>query len=89
MSNSHLTLRLNGQDAQLIEALRAHTGMSKSDLVKSALRALASHENLAGPAAESLFSLGEKSFGRHGDVTRQSNNVKAVVRSRLDAKRRS
>lgn len=89
MPASHLTLRLTSQDALLIEQLRAQTGMSKSDIVKHALRTLASNEDCAGPVAQSLFALGESGFGRHGDVSRQSADVKAVVRARLKAKRRA
>lgn len=89
MTASHLTLRLTDHDAQLIELLRARTGKSKSDIVKHALRALASNEDSAVPAAQGLYALGESGFGKHGDVSRQSANVKSVVRARLKAKRRA
>ena len=91
MTTSHLTLRLTSQDASLIERLRAQTGMSKSDIVKHALRILARHEDSdsVAPAAQGLFALGECSFGKHGDAARQSTGVKAVVRARLKAKRRA
>lgn len=89
MSASHLTLRLTEQDTQLIELLRARTGQSKSDIVKHALRALASHEDSADPAAQGLYALGADSFGKHGDVSRQSAKLKSVVRARLKAKRRA
>ena len=87
MNSSHLTLRLSSQDALLIEHLRVQTGLSKSDVVKHALRALASYDDSAAPAAKGLFALGEGSFGRHGDASRQSGDLKSVVRARLMVKR--
>jgi hypothetical protein len=89
MTASHLTLRLTGDDAQLIELLCARTGMSKSDIVKQALRAMASNEDSMAPAGQGLYALGEHGFGRHGDASRQSANVKSVVRARLKAKRKA
>jgi hypothetical protein len=89
MTTSHLTLRLSPQDALLIERLRALTGMSKSDIVKHALRTLVSHEDSAAPAALGLFALGENSFGKHGDATRQSAHMKSIVRTRVWAKRKA
>ena len=89
MTTSHLTLRLTSQDEQLIERLRAQTGMSKSDLVKLALRTLASNEESSAPSPGGLFALGASTFGRHGSETRQSANMKSVVRARLKAKRRA
>ena len=89
MNSSHLTLRLSNQDALLIEHLRVQTGLSKSDVVKHALRALASNDDFAAPAVQGLFALGEGSFGRHGDASRQSADMKSVVRARLMAKRKA
>ena len=89
MNSSHLTLRLSSQDAALIEHLRVQTGLSKSDVVKHALRTLASNEDFAAPAAQGLFALGEGSFGRHGDASRQSADMKSVVRARLMVKRKA
>lgn len=87
MTVSHLTLRLGDDDALLIERLRQSMSMSKSDLVKLALRALASKQESMAPAAQGLYALGESSFGRHGDASRQSAKLKSVVRARLKAKR--
>ena len=87
MTASHLTLRLSSDDALLIERLRQRTSMSKSDIVKLALRALASNEESMAPAAQGLYALGEGGFGRHGDASRQSAKLKSVVRARLKAKR--
>ena len=87
MTASHLTLRLSSDDALLIERLRQRTSMSKSDIVKLALRALASNEDSMAPAAQGLYALGEGGFGRHGDASRQSAKLKSVVRARLKAKR--
>lgn len=89
MNTSHLTLRLSSQDALLIEHLRVQTGLSKSDVVKHALRELASNDDFAVPAVQGLFALGEGSFGRHGDASRQSADIKLVVRARLKAKRKA
>ena len=89
MNTSHLSLRLSSQDALLIEHLRVQTGLSKSDVVKHALRALASNDDFAAPAVQGLFALGEGSFGRHGDALRQSADMKSVVRARLMAKRKA
>ena len=89
MNTSHLSLRLSSQDALLIEHLRVQTGLSKSDVVKHALRALASNDHFAAPAVQGLFALGEGSFGRHGDASRQSADMKSVVRARLMAKRKA
>ena len=89
MSTSHLTLRLTRDDATLIEHLQARTGMTKSAVVKHALRSLAANLSDAAPAVPSLYSLGEAVFGRYGDVTRQSVNVKQVVRDVLRAKHKA
>ena len=89
MTASHLTLRLTDQDAQLIESLRSRTGLSKSDIVKQALRTWAGSEGSSAPVARGLFALGEGSFGKHGDVSRQSADMKSVVRERLDSKRKA
>lgn len=86
MATSHLTLRLNPEDVVLIERLRAQTGMSKSDLVKQALRTLAGTEVAMGRAAPGLFALGAEKFGRHGEASRQSANIKSVVRERVRTK---
>ena len=86
MATQFLTLRLTAEDASLMAHLHAQTGLSKSDIVKRALRQLVSSE--AAPATDGLFALGQASFGRHGDATRQSTNIKRVVRDRLLAKQR-
>ena len=85
MTTSHLTLRLNADDAVLIERLRAQTGLSKSNIVKQALRALA--DGQAAREAPDLFALGADKFGRHGDRSRQSASIKSVARKRARAKR--
>ncbi len=89
MSSNHLTLRLSSQEAMLIEQLRAASGLSKSDIVKRALRAWAGSSTAATVAdTPSLFHLGEASFGKHANPARQSANIKSVIRARLRAKRR-
>lgn len=89
MNSSHLTLRLSSQDAELIEQLRVRSGLSKSDIVKSALRAWLATQPAAAPAAAGLFALGDGRFGKHGHAARQTANLKAVVRSQLKTKRRT
>ena len=86
MSTQFLTLRLSADDASLMARLRAQTGLSKSDIVKRALRQLVSADE--APQAGSLFALGQASFGKQGDAARQSADVKRVVRERLLAKQR-
>jgi len=86
MSTQFLTLRLTAEDALLMAHLHAQTGLSKSDIVKRALRQLVKEE--AVPAVDSLFALGQTSFGRQGDAMRQSYDIKRVVRERLAAKQR-
>ncbi len=84
MSGHFLTLRLNETEAELLARLGASTGLTKTEIVKRALRGLA--ESL--PAGEeTLFELGAARFGRHGDGSRQAADIKRVVRARLDAKR--
>jgi Arc/MetJ-type ribon-helix-helix transcriptional regulator len=87
MTTRFLTVRLGQDDAGLVDRLRERTGLSQSDVVKQALRAWASAQS--GGVTENLFSLGEGRFGRHGDASRQSRDIKRVVRARLDAKRSS
>lgn len=85
MSTLFLTVRLTEAESKLVARLHAQTGLSKSALIKQALSRLsAAHE----PSAEGgLFALGVAHFGRHGDATRQSANIKQAVRERLNAKR--
>jgi len=84
MTGQFLTLRLNETEADLLARLCASTGLTKTEIVKRALRGLSD----ALPAAEeSLFDLGAARFGRHADPSRQAADIKRVVRARLDAKR--
>jgi len=86
MTEQFLSLRLSADDAALMAQLHAQTGLSKSDIVKRALRQLADAQ--LAPAAGGLFALGQSSFGRQGDATRQSAKVKRIVRDRLQARQR-
>lgn len=81
-----LSLRLGAQDSELLRQLRASSGLSKTDIVKHALRLLASSTQTQ--AGIDLYALGRSSFGRYGDVARQSGDIKSVVKQRLAAKRR-
>jgi hypothetical protein len=80
-----LSLRLGSQDAALMQQLHEKTGLSKTDIVKQAIRQWATAAQ--SPAEISLFDLGKPLFGKHGDSKRQSKNIKSVVRERLAAKR--
>ena len=86
MDTEFLTIRLSNNEARTIERLRQTTGLSKTEIVKRALRLLGTDGNSAG-GAEGLFALGSGRFGRHGDVRRQSADVKRVARSRANARR--
>ncbi len=84
-TDQFLSLRLGAGDAALMRQLHERMGVSKTEIVKQALRLLAS----SGEAAASdtcLYELGKPSFGRYGDATRQSAQIKSVVRDRLNAK---
>jgi hypothetical protein len=80
-----LSLRLGSQDAALMQLLHEKTGLSKTDIVKQALRQWASATQASSEV--SLYDLGKPVFGKHGDEKRQSSNIKSVVRERLAAKR--
>jgi hypothetical protein len=85
MDSEFLTVRLSKDDARVIQRLRDETGLSKTDIVKRALRSLASK---GGATAEGgLFALGVGRFGRYGDARRQSANIKRIAKSRARAKR--
>lgn len=86
MDSEFLTIRLSKEDARVVHRLRATTGLSKTEIVKRALRSLASGAT-APAGGEGLFELGASRFGRYGDVRRQSSNIKRIARSRADAKR--
>ena len=86
MNSQYLSLRLSKQELTLIEHLRSQTGLSKSEILKRALHQYVGSNDVC--TAVSLFALGQNSFGRYGVVTRQSSDVKRVVRKRLQAKQR-
>ena len=83
MTGQFITLRLNETEAEQLARLGASTGLTKTEIVKRALRALAK----SLPAGEATrFELGAARFGRHGDGSRHAADIKRVVRARLDAK---
>ena len=85
MTAQFLTVRLNPEEASLMTRLHAQTGLTKSAIVKQALRGM---ERRAGASGEgSLYELAAKYIGRHGNAARQSADVKRVVRAQMDAKR--
>ena len=79
-----LNIRLPAQDGALFAKLQERTGLSKSELVRQALRVFAG-QALADEI--SLYSLGVDKFGRRGDASRQAADIKQIVKARLAAKR--
>ena len=65
--------------------LHARLGVSKSEVVKKALRLMA--DQLTSAPDANAFSAGAGLFGRYGDAHRQSAHIKQMVRQRLSAKR--
>lgn len=85
MSAQFLTIRLTEAESRLVARLNEQTGLTKSALIKQALKQLSSaHDESAGGG---LFELGAARFGLHGDTARQSAQIKHMVRERLNAKR--
>jgi hypothetical protein len=85
MDSEFLSVRLSKEDAQVIQRLHEQTGLTKSEIVKRALRSLA--RDASSPVEGGLFELGAARFGRYGNVRRQSVDIKNVVKARLGAKR--
>ena len=86
MDPEFLTIRLSGSEARMIKRLRQATGLSKTEIVKRALRSLEADEGAAA-GKEGLFALGAGRFGKYGDARRQSADIKRVARSRAHARR--
>lgn len=84
-SDQFLSLRLGARDSALIQQLHDRMGLSKTDIVKHALRQLAT--STEAQADVSLYDLGRPVFGKHGDMSRQSVDIKSVVRERIATKR--
>ena len=85
MRDQFLTVRLTEDESRLVARLHKQTGLTKSALVKQALRKLSVSQDTS--AGGGLFELGAARFGRHGDGARQSARIKRLVRERLNAKR--
>ena len=85
MSAQFLTIRLTEAEARLVERLNQQTGLTKSQLVKKALKRLSLEPD--GARSGGLFELGANRFGRYGNKDRQSSDIKKIVRARIDAKR--
>ncbi len=84
-NDQFLSLRLGASDSALMQQLHERMGLSKTDIVKHALRQLAI--STEAQADVSLYDLGKPIFGKHGDASRQSADIKSVVRERLAAMR--
>ena len=87
MTALFLTVRLNPEEALLMARLHAQTGLTKSEIVKQALRGMERSASAGASGEGSLYELAAKYIGRHGNAARQSADVKRVVRAQLDAKR--
>ncbi len=86
--NTHLqflSLRLSDDDARLMAQLHTSLGISKSEVVKKALRLMA-EQVISSPQLDA-FTAGAGLFGRYADEQRQSSSIKQGVRQRLAAKR--
>lgn len=75
--SASLTIRLSPDDARLIDHLRRKTSLSRTELVKRALRSLAQADDAQSGG---LFALGATRFGRYGK--RQSIEMKSIVKAR-------
>jgi hypothetical protein len=84
-NDQFLSLRLGASDSALMQQLHERMGLSKTDIVKHALRQLAT--STEAQVDVSLYDLGKPIFGKYGDASRQSADIKSVVRERLAAKR--
>jgi predicted transcriptional regulator len=84
MDSEFLTVRLSNDDARMVQRLREATGLSKSAIVKRALRLLADHRDATDE--KSLYQLGAAYFGRYGDARRQSVDIKRIAKLRIHAK---
>jgi hypothetical protein len=80
-----LSLRLSPDDAHLMAQLQVSLGVSKSAVVKRALRLMA--EQLKAEPQSDAFAAGAGLFGRYGDEQRQAADIKQLVRQRLASKR--
>jgi hypothetical protein len=76
-----LSVRLSESDSRLLSNLCRCTGLCKSQLARRALTTLFEKESLSD--GKSLFDLGENRFGRYASNTRQSANIKRMVRARF------
>ena len=85
MTTEFLTVRLTAAESKLVQQLHIQTGLTKSALVKHALARLSEQQTTAVEGG--LFALGAGRFGRHGDASRQSADIKSIVRKRVRAKR--
>ena len=84
MRAQFLAIRLTADDSMLMSRLHSNTGLTKSEIVKRALRRMAEQDDAA--AGGGLYQLGAARFGRYGDATRQAADIKHVVRAIVKAK---
>ena len=84
MSAQFLTIRLTEDDSRLMSRLRSKSGLTKSEIVKRALRRMEEQDDVTQRVG--LYELGAARFGRYGDASRQASNIKNVVREIVKAK---
>ena len=81
------TVRLDNETEQVLDEVRAATGLAVSDVLKAGLRSL--QEKLrAGEASRSPYDIyRELDLGSGGYAIAPSTDVRSAVRRRLKAKR--
>jgi Ribbon-helix-helix protein, copG family len=86
METEFVTIRLTKDEADCMRRLRQATGLSKTEIIRRALRTLSGGrgDEIAGVG---LFDLGASRFGKHGDARRQSSKIGQIARTRANAKR--
>lgn len=80
MNAQNLNVRLNADEAALLARLSSKAGLTKSEIVRRALHEMAAQ--LGTVSGAGLYELGRARFGRYGDASRQSADIKRLVRGR-------
>ena len=86
METEFVTVRLTRDEADAMRRLREITGLSKTEIIRKALRTLASDRSELAEGV-GLFDLGASRFGKYGDAKRQSSKIGQIARTRANAKR--
>jgi hypothetical protein len=86
METEFVTVRLTKDEADAMRRLREITGLSKTEIIRKALRSLASDRTESAEGV-GLFDLGASRFGKYGDAKRQSSKIGQIARRRASVKR--